>query len=117
MTGDQAATLSTIAWLVGTTVLFALLARWSDGGSWGITTAVTRGLVGWTGRNGAIAGDWPTADEWPSAGQEPAIDAPGPDPLSRARSNPASTATPALGAGSNSPPIAELEDLGVQHLP
>ena len=117
MSGDQAATLSTIAWLVGTTVLFALLARWSDGGSWGITTAVTRGLIGWSRRSGAIAGEWPSTAEWPSAGQLPAIEAPAPDPLPGARSNPASIAKPALGPGSDSPPIAELEDLSVHHLP
>jgi hypothetical protein len=116
VTGSQLATLSTIAWLVGTTVLFALLARWSDGGSWGITTAVTRGLIGWSGRKGSIAGEWPSGDEWPSPGRLPTSDAPASDRPSGAHANPAATNGAAGSESLDSAPIAELVDLGARRL-
>jgi hypothetical protein len=48
----QLITLSTLAWLIGTVTLFILLAHWSAGGSWGISTAVAHGLTSWAGRGG-----------------------------------------------------------------
>ena len=51
MTDTHLTALSTIAWIVGTVRAFILLAHWSAGGSWGISSAIARGLIGGTGRN------------------------------------------------------------------
>ena len=111
MTDTQLSTLSTFAWLVGAVTLFILLARRSTGSSWGISTAVARGLIGWTGRNGIIAG------EWSSDGELPPIDARRLDDLGGAQPDPDSSGgTRVMGANPESPPIAELVDLGARPL-
>lgn len=117
MTDSQLTALSTIAWIVGTASVFIFLARWSDGGSWGIAAAVARGLVGWAGRNEAIAGEPPSADELP------AIDASRLDRLWVARSRPGSgdaatgvDSAAAMDASPDSQPIAEIEDLGTRRI-
>jgi hypothetical protein len=102
MTGAQLTTLSTLAWLVGTVTLFILLAHWSAGGSWGISSAIARGIIGWAGRNGTIAGEWPSDDDLgairpPDVDRLWAGDSPNQDaPLDQ--------------------PIAEIEDLGSRRL-
>lgn len=50
MTDQQLATLSTIAWLVLTTLLFVELSNWSAGGSWTIVPGIMRGVRGWRAR-------------------------------------------------------------------
>jgi len=50
MTDNQLATLSTIVWLIVTTVLFLELANWSAGGSWTIVPGIVRGVRGWVTR-------------------------------------------------------------------
>jgi hypothetical protein len=106
MTDDQLTTLSTIAWLVGTSLLFVLLAHWSTGGSWDISSAIARGLTGWTRRNGSPghpAGDLPPMAPpqldrlWGVAGRTEA-------------------ARPAVGVDVADEPAAELEDLGSRRL-
>jgi hypothetical protein len=96
MTDAQLTEISTIAWVAGTSTLFILLAHWSDGGSWGIANAVARGLIGWTGRNGAIAGAWPSAVELPPIDESRSSRLAGTDPDSMA--------------------FAELVDLGSRRL-
>ena len=61
MTDAQLTALSTLAWLIGTTTLFILLAHWSAGGTWGISSAIARGLTGWSGRE--AEGPRPSAAE------------------------------------------------------
>ena len=107
--------LSTLAWIFGTTALFALLARWSDGGSWGIAAGVTRGLIGWTGRNGSTAGQWSRADDVPPI-ESPQLDRlwgtrPKPSPGDAAAAWPATEV-----AGADAQPIAEVVDLGTHRL-
>lgn len=109
MTDTDLTALSTLAWLVGTVALFVLLAHWSAGGSWGISAAITRGLIGWAGRNPGFAGEW-TEDEL------------GPIRSHRADlpwGGGSASAPPAPGLPANPPadyPIAELEDLGTRRL-
>jgi hypothetical protein len=50
MTDNQLATLSTLVWLVLTTIVFVELASWSAGGSWTIVPALVHGVRGWIGR-------------------------------------------------------------------
>ena len=73
MTDAQLTALSTIAWVIGTATVFVLIAHWSAGGSWGISSAIARGLIGWAGRNGSFAGESPApprgADEAPGDGR------------------------------------------------
>ena len=103
MTDAQLTALSTIAWIVGTTTTFVLLAHWSAGGSWGISSAIARGLIGWTGRNGAIAGEWPSDDD---------LGPIRPPRLDRLWAGEPPTASgPGLGPPVDQP-IAEIEDLG-----
>ena len=103
MTDAQLTALSTIAWIVGTITTFVLAAHWSAGGSWGISSAIARGLIGWTGRNGAIAGEWPSDDELGP------IRPPSLDRLWAGDSAPAADAPV-------DQPIAEIEDLGTRRI-
>jgi len=72
--------------------------------TWGITSAIARGLIGSAGRSGAIAGEWPSDDalgpirlpETEHVGGEPGIGATSAD---------------------SAEPVAEIEDLGVRRLP
>jgi hypothetical protein len=73
MTDTQLTAISTIAWVIGTTTTFILLAHWSAGGSWGISSAIARGLTGWAGRNGSFAGEWSRETDLPPL-ESPAID-------------------------------------------
>jgi hypothetical protein len=50
VTDPLLATLSTIAWLVVTSVLFVELANWSAGGSWSIIPGLVRGARSWVDR-------------------------------------------------------------------
>jgi len=50
VTDNQLATLSTLIWLVLTTILFIELANWSAGGSWTIVPGLVRGVRGWVTR-------------------------------------------------------------------
>ena len=104
MTDAQLTALSTIAWIIGTTPTFVLLAHWSAGGSWGISTAIARGVIGWTGRNGIIAGEWPGDDVPPMA--NPELD------LLWAGEKPVLPVAEPPGAA-----VAELVDLGSRRLP
>ena len=113
MSDPTLALLSTLAWIIGTSVTFVLLAHWSAGGSWGISAALARGLIGWAGRDPTVAGGPATASDlrpmatprldrlW--AGTQPgaaeAAAATGPTPP-----------TPNAAAGGSA--IAEIEDLG-----
>lgn len=109
MTDAQLTTLSTILWLVGTCTLFVLLAHWSAGGSWGISSAIARGLTGWTGRT--TGGARPASDL-------PAMESPRLDRLWGADPRGLEVASPALADSSTAPsPVAELEDLGARRLP
>ena len=116
MTDTQLTTLATLAWLVGTVTLFILLAHWSAGGSWGISAAVARGIIGWAGRNGSFAGEWSSTDELPPL-QPPQV--------ARLWGTEAGVAAtideraPAQPLGNHPPrqPTAELEDLGTRRLP
>jgi hypothetical protein len=106
MTDAQLTALSTIAWIAGTATTFIVLAHWSAGGSWGISSAIARGLIGWTGRNGMIAGEWPSDDELGSI-RPPDLDRPW-----------AGESPPAFGPLDHpgDPPTAEIEDLGSRRL-
>ena len=73
MTDTQLTALSTIAWVIGTATVFVLIAHWSAGGSWGISSAIARGLIGWAGRNGSFAGDWSRETDLPPL-EPPALD-------------------------------------------
>jgi hypothetical protein len=99
VTDTQLTTLSTFAWLVLAVWLFILLARRSTGSSWGISTAIARGLIGWTGRNGIIAG------EWSGDGELPPMALPHAD-------GPIPSKEPVVEAD----PCAEIEDLGSRRL-
>ena len=103
MIDTQLATLSTFAWLVLAVFPFILLARRSAGSSWGISTAIARGLIGWTGRNGIIAG------EWSSDAELAAMDA-------RRLDGPIPPAHRSKGPVFEASPRAEIEDLGSRHL-
>ena len=48
MTDTELTTLSTVIWLVGTVALFILLAHWSTGESWGLTSAIVNGVRSWS---------------------------------------------------------------------
>ncbi len=48
MTDVELTSLSTVAWAVATSALFILLARWSTGGSWGITSGIVDGVRSWS---------------------------------------------------------------------
>ena len=104
MTDTELTALSTFAWLIGTVTLFILLAHWSAGGSWGISAAVARGIIGWAGRSGAIAGTWPSDEEL-----GPIL----PPETARLWGEPGIGATSADAAE----PVAEMEDLGARRLP
>ena len=91
MNEAQLTTFSTLISILGPTTLLFLLVRWSGGGSWGISTAIARGLIGWTGRNGTIAGEWPAEAGAPSLDALPDVPA-------------------------HSEPTAELEDLGSRRI-
>jgi hypothetical protein len=101
VTDAQLTTLATLAWLVGTVTLFILLAHWSAGGSWGISAAVARGIIGWAGRNGSFAGEWSSTDELP--------------PIQLPERSP--TPSRAVRAPFRDEATAELEDLGTRRLP
>jgi hypothetical protein len=103
MTDAQLTALSTIAWIVGTATTFVLLAHWSAGGSWGISSAIARGVIGWTGRNGIIAGEWPDSDL-------PGMRDPDVDRLWAGEPRP-----PALDNSADLP-MVEIEDLGSRRL-
>jgi hypothetical protein len=107
---NQLTTLSTLAWLIGTVVLFILLAHWSAGGSWGISTAIARGLTGWAGRDAASSPGSRSGDDLRPI-QPPRLDR-----LWGADRTEASTGVAAI-AESTSGPLAELEDLGSRRLP
>lgn len=111
MSDTDLTALSTLAWLIGTVTLFALLAHWSAGASWGISAAITRGLIGWAGRNPGFAGEWTDDELGP-------IRSPRLDRLWGAGS---ASAPPAPNLPADQPiaelPIAELEDLGTRRLP
>ena len=105
MTDQQLTALSTIAWIIGTGTAFILLAHWSAGGSWGISSAITRGLTGWTGRSFSMARERP-GDEDLAPIRPPRLDR-----LWAAKAD--ST------IGSAPPgdlPMAEIEDLGTRRL-
>lgn len=63
MTDLQLTALGTVAWLIGTAMLFILLARWSAGGTWGIANAVVRGLTGWVGGEASAGARSPSGGE------------------------------------------------------
>lgn len=106
MTDQQLTTLSTIAWIIGTTTVFILLAHWSAGGSWGISNAIARGIIGWTGRSGSLAGEWPSDDDLGP------IRPPSLDRLWAGEQPP-----PAPYPSPSELPLAEIEDLGSRRLP
>jgi hypothetical protein len=54
MSSVQLATVSTALWLVAVVALFILLAGWSTGSSWGLTSAIVRGVRGWAERDGRL---------------------------------------------------------------
>jgi len=103
MTDAQLTALGTIAWIVGTATTFILLAHWSAGGSWGISSAIARGVIGWAGRNGIVAGEWPGDDVPPMANPELGLLWAG-------------DARPAVVDDVPAPPSAEIEDLGSRPL-
>ena len=54
MTDSDLTALSTLLWTIATVSLFILLAEWSSGTSWGITTGLVRGVRGWSGREATV---------------------------------------------------------------
>jgi hypothetical protein len=110
MTDAQLTALSMIAWIIGTATAFILLAHWSAVGSWGISSAIARGVIGWTGRNGVIAGEWPDADL-------PDMREPDVDRLwaGQPRSAPDTASLTDLGRAA-ALPGAEIEDLGSRRI-
>jgi hypothetical protein len=68
-----------------------------------ISTAIARGLIGWTGRNGIIAGEWSSDGDLPRMALP---DADGPPPSARRSKEPVVEADPR----------AEIEDLGSRRL-
>ena len=55
MSSVQLATLSTGLWVVATVSLFIVLARWSEGDSWGLTASIVRGVRGWADRDRPVS--------------------------------------------------------------
>ncbi len=78
MTDNQLATLSTLIWLVLTSILFVELANWSAGGSWTIVPGLLRGARGW-----ATRGQEPDLPAFAISAGEPTRGAPAaaPEPL------------------------------------
>jgi len=107
MTDTQLTALSTIAWVIGTATVFVLIAHWSAGGSWGISAAIARGLIGWAGRNGSFAGDWSRETDLPPL-EPPALD----------RLWSGEGDIPSIENGPQVPQVfAEIEDLGERRIP
>jgi hypothetical protein len=100
MTDAQLTALTTIAWIIGATTTFILLAHWSAAGSWGIASAIVRGAGGWSSRPQEAA--HPTGDLPPMA-------APRLDRLWGADHHP-------VDVDRADAPTAELEDLGSRRL-
>jgi hypothetical protein len=96
MTDTELTAVSTFLWVVATVSLFILLAGWSTGASWGISSGIVNGLRGWTHRGGLLA----RASS--SAGELPPLRLP-PEGHGRA------SGSPRLGDAPT--PIAEIEDL------
>jgi hypothetical protein len=111
MTDAQLTALSTIAWILGTATTFILLAHWSAGGSWGIASAIARGVVGWTARNGVAAGQWPGDEVPPMESPELGLLWAG-----QPRNATHADSTALLDVSVDLPPLAEIEDLGSRHL-
>lgn len=65
MHGPFLADLSTLIWVIVVSVMFVVLAHWSTGESWGISSAVVDGVRGWAhdlqgrGRAMSSGGDLP----------------------------------------------------------
>jgi hypothetical protein len=95
MTDPELALLSTIASVIGTAILFGLLAGWSTGASWDLTNAIVSGMRGW-------ATDEPPAGANPSPRAEPST-------LGRVVSSGPPPAAPASAA-------AVIEELGERPL-
>jgi hypothetical protein len=117
VTDTQLTTLSTLVWLIGTIVLFILLAHWSAGGSWGISSAIARGLTGWADRGSGPAPGGRFGDDLRPI-QPPRLDRLwGQDPThaSSAPTEPLADRSlappPAAGPG-----VAEIEELGSRRL-
>jgi hypothetical protein len=51
VTSVELATLSTAMWLIATVALFVLLASWSAGESWGLTSTLVQGVRSWADRD------------------------------------------------------------------
>jgi hypothetical protein len=111
VTDAQLTTLSTLVWLIGTIVLFVLLAHWSAGGSWGISSAIARGLTGWVDRGSAPGPGARFGDDLRPI-QPPRLDRLWGQDTSRPSDNPATLA----GTASDVVSVAELEDLGSRRL-
>lgn len=103
MTASQLTSLGTLASIIGATTIFILLAHWSAGGSWGISTAVARGLIGSAGRSGSIAGEWSGDD---------ALEPIRPPEMERLWGTERGSVRPTAVE-----PTAELEELGARRLP
>jgi hypothetical protein len=113
MTGPELATLSTLAGLVATVALFILLAGWSTDTSWGLTASIVRGVLGWSGRDGAPAAAISPSDQTLRPMQPPVRER-----LWAAAPTVASDAETEASAHSvtAAEPSAEIEDLGSRRL-
>jgi hypothetical protein len=111
VTDTQLTTLSTLVWLIGTIVLFVLLAHWSAGGSWGISSAIARGLTGWADR-GSVPGPGGRFGDDLRPIQPPRLDRLWGQDMSGPPDNPATL----TGTASDAVSVAELEDLGSRRL-
>lgn len=78
LTDSQLTLLSTLAWLVLTTIGFTLLVRWSTGeGSWTVLPGLIRGVRGWAEDRTSHTG--PSEDAQPSP-RITVVRGPGADP-------------------------------------
>jgi len=112
MTSVQLATMSTALWVVATVSLFILLAEWSSGASWGLTSSIVRGVRGWADHDPpATAVSSPFID--PLAPVGPLVDP------SRPIGGAAAARLPAADRPSDQDAvvIVEIVDLGERRLP
>jgi hypothetical protein len=110
MSSVQLATMSTALWVVATVSLFILLAEWSGGASWGLTTSIVRGVRGWSDRHAPPAS---TASSPFVEPHSPFLDPSRPIGGVAARRLPAEDRPPMRATGV----AAEVVDLGEHRLP
>jgi hypothetical protein len=105
LTDVQFASMSTALWIVATVALFILLAEWSNGGSWGLSASIVRGVRGWSDLDGEAARTTSPSDQ----ALRPIL-----DPYADLRRGQGHEPRPMLASAA---PAAEVIELGERSLP